>query len=64
MHDGTEVIVQVGADYAVTATVDRPQGGRGGPGNGETALTGDTAEGDAFVKNVLQNPKYPATYGK
>ncbi len=28
------------------------------------ALTGDTAEGDAFVKNVLQNPKYPATYGK
>jgi flagellar hook-length control protein FliK len=41
--DGTEVIVQVGADYAVTATVDRPQGGRGGSGNGETALTGDTA---------------------
>ncbi len=45
--DGTEVVVQVGADYAVTATVDRPQGGRGGPGNGpgagETALTGDTA---------------------
>jgi hypothetical protein len=41
--DGTEVIVQVGADYAVTATVDRPHGGRGGPGNGETALTGDTA---------------------
>ncbi len=28
------------------------------------ALTGDTAEGDSFVKNVLQNPKYPATYGK
>ena len=45
--DGTQVIVQVGADYAVTATVDQPQGGRGGPGNGpgagETALTGDTA---------------------
>lgn len=41
--DGTEVIVQVGADYAVTATVDRPQGGRGGGGAGETALTGETA---------------------
>ena len=45
--DGTQVIVQVGADYVVTATVAQPQGGRGGPGNGpgngETALTGDTA---------------------
>jgi alkaline phosphatase len=29
-----------------------------------TSLTGDTAEGDAFVKNVLTNPKYPATFGK
>jgi hypothetical protein len=47
--DGTHVIVQVGADYAVTGTIDRPQGGpggpggKGGPGAGETALTGDTA---------------------
>jgi hypothetical protein len=49
--DGTHVIVQIGADYAVTATLDQPQGGpgggQGGPGNGpaagETALTGDTA---------------------
>ncbi len=47
--DGTHVIVQVGADYAVTGTIDQPQGGpggpggRGGPGAGETALTGDTA---------------------
>ena len=41
--DGTQVIVQIGADYAVTATVDQPQGGRGGGGAGETALTGDTA---------------------
>jgi alkaline phosphatase len=28
------------------------------------SLTGDTADGDAFVKNVLLNPKYPVTYGK
>jgi len=47
--DGTHVIVQVGADYAVTGTIDQPQGGpggpggQGGPGAGETALTGDTA---------------------
>jgi uncharacterized membrane protein YkoI len=45
--DGTHVIVQVGADFAVTATVDQPQGGpggaHGGPGGGETALVGDTA---------------------
>jgi uncharacterized membrane protein YkoI len=47
--DGTHVIVQVGADYAVTGTIDQPQGGPGGPGGhggpgaGETALTGDTA---------------------
>jgi hypothetical protein len=47
--DGTHVIVQVGADYAVTGTIDQPQGGpggpggKGGPGAGETALTGDTA---------------------
>jgi flagellar hook-length control protein FliK len=49
--DGTHVIVQVGADYAVTATIDQPQGGpggpggpgNGGPGSGETLLTGDTA---------------------
>jgi hypothetical protein len=47
--DGTHVIVQVGADFTVTATLDQPQGGPGGhggpggPGNGETVLTGDTA---------------------
>jgi hypothetical protein len=49
--DGSKVIVQIGADYAVTATLDGPQGrggpggpgGQGGPGAGETALTGDTA---------------------
>jgi hypothetical protein len=44
--DGTHVIVQIGSDYAVTATIDQPQGGpggHGGPGAGETALTGDTA---------------------
>ena len=45
--DGTHVIVQVGADFAVTATIDQAQGGGhggpGGPGNGETLLTGDTA---------------------
>ena len=44
--DGTHVIVQIGADYTVTATLDQPQGGpggHGGPGNGETALTGDVA---------------------
>ncbi len=47
--DGTHVIVQVGADYAVTGTIDQPQGGpggpggKGGPGAGETALTGDIA---------------------
>ena len=28
------------------------------------SLTGDTTDGDAFVKNVLLNPKYPFTYGK
>ena len=48
--DGTHVIVQIGADYTVTATLDQPQGGpgghgagNGGPGAGETALEGDTA---------------------
>ena len=49
--DGTHVIVQVGADFTVTATLDQPQGGHGpgghgGPGKGgagETLLTGDTA---------------------
>ena len=47
--DGTHVIVQIGADYSVTATIDQPQGGRGGPGGkggpgaGETPLEGDTA---------------------
>ena len=43
--DGTRVIVQVGADFTVTATIDQPQDGRGngGPGSGETLLTGDTA---------------------
>ena len=47
--DGTHVIVQIGADYSVTATIDQPQGGpggpggRGGPGAGETPLEGDTA---------------------
>jgi hypothetical protein len=49
--DGTHVIVQIGAGYTVTATLDQPQGGPGGhggpgiggPGNGETLLTGDTA---------------------
>jgi alkaline phosphatase len=29
-----------------------------------TALAGDTAAGDSFVKNVLNNPKYPQTPGK
>jgi alkaline phosphatase len=28
------------------------------------ALSGDTAEGDAFVDNVLLNPRYPRTIGK
>ncbi len=28
------------------------------------SLTGDTAEGDAFIKNVLLNPKYLFTYEK
>ena len=45
--DGTHVIVQIGADYTVTATLAQPQGGHGpgngGPGAGETALEGDTA---------------------
>ncbi len=48
--DGTHVIVQVGADYTVTATLDQPQGGpgghgpgKGGPGADETPLEGDTA---------------------
>ena len=50
--DGTHVIVQIGADYSVTGTIDQPQGGpggpggpggQGGPGAGETPLTGDTA---------------------
>lgn len=44
--DGTHVIVQIGADYTVTATIDQPQGGRGGPGGpgaGETLLEGDVA---------------------
>ncbi len=45
--DGSHVIVQVGADYTVTATLDQPQGGHpggpGGPGAGETALEGDIA---------------------
>ena len=29
-----------------------------------TAISSDTTEGDNFVKNVLLNPKYPATPGK
>ena len=44
--DGSHVIVQIGADYSVTAIVDQPQGGPrgpGGPGAGETVLEGDTA---------------------
>jgi hypothetical protein len=45
--DGTHVIVQIGADYSVTATIDQPQGGPGGPGGGpgagETPLEGDAA---------------------
>ncbi len=46
--DGTHVIVQIGADFTVTATLDQPEGGHGGgPGGrggaGETLLTGDTA---------------------
>lgn len=28
------------------------------------SLSGDTAEGDAFVNNVLLNSRYPFTYGK
>lgn len=28
------------------------------------SLSGDTAEGDAFVNKVLLNPKYPTTFGK
>ncbi len=46
--DGNEVIVQVGADFQVTATVDHPAGGRGGRGGGhaaETPLEGDIAAG-------------------
>lgn len=42
--DGTHVIVQVDANFNVTATIDEGRGGRGGgPGAGETPLTGDTA---------------------
>ncbi len=43
--DGSKVIVQVGADFAVTATVDGPQGGHGGGGGHgtETPLEGDAA---------------------
>ena len=47
--DGTHVIVQIGADFTITATLDQPEGGHGGPGGpgnggaGETLLTGDTA---------------------
>ena len=29
-----------------------------------TALTGDTADGDRFVDQVLMNSKYPRTFGK
>jgi hypothetical protein len=48
--DGSHAIVQIGADYTVTAILDQPQGGPGGgpggpggPGAGETPLEGDTA---------------------
>jgi flagellar hook-length control protein FliK len=47
--DGTHVVVQIGADYTVTATLDQPLGGPGGPGRhggpgaGEAPLEGDTA---------------------
>jgi uncharacterized membrane protein YkoI len=53
--DGTEVEVRVDKDFKVTATEQRGRGDRGGhghrhggrrggPGAGETALTGDTAD--------------------
>jgi uncharacterized membrane protein YkoI len=46
--DGTEVIVQVDADFTVTGVQEmmgRGMGGhRGGPGMGETPLTGEEAE--------------------
>ncbi len=46
--DGTHVIVAVGKDFTVTGTKELPAGGgrdgRGGPGAGETPLTGTTAE--------------------
>jgi uncharacterized membrane protein YkoI len=49
--DGTHVIVAVGEDFAVTGTQEMGAGGRGGHGpggmgggNGETPLTGDTAD--------------------
>jgi uncharacterized membrane protein YkoI len=43
--DGTEVIVQVDEDYQVTGTHEMMgRGSHGGPGMGETALTGADAE--------------------
>jgi len=29
-----------------------------------TVLTGETAEADALLDNLLGNPRYPRTYGK
>jgi uncharacterized membrane protein YkoI len=58
--DGTEVVVKVDKNFAVTATEEHT-GGRGGhehgggPGNGEKALTGDTAE-----KGRRHWPRFPA----
>ncbi|MGI8686621.1 MAG: PepSY domain-containing protein [Acidimicrobiales bacterium] len=45
--DGTEVVVKIDANFAVTATEEghgRGGHGRGGRGGGETALTGETAD--------------------
>jgi uncharacterized membrane protein YkoI len=43
--DGTHVIVAVDTSYAVTGTQEmQGRGGKGGPGNGETPLTGATAD--------------------
>lgn len=43
--DGSEVVVLLDTDFVVTAVQERPaRGGRGGPGHGETPLTGADAE--------------------
>jgi uncharacterized membrane protein YkoI len=47
--DGAEVVVKVNEAFEVTGTEEHARGGehgtgRGGPGGGETALTGDTAD--------------------